>query len=79
MTYETLDNIRRHKDGSIDYAHYTKIGRLERSRETYRNVGAVSQFLRSLAGLFTNKKPETASVLENSVPPVSIRETRKAA
>ncbi|MCR9213577.1 MAG: hypothetical protein NXI13_07650 [Proteobacteria bacterium] len=88
MNYEPLNDILRHKDGSIDYSHYTNIGRIERSRQTYKNMGAFSRYLRSVFTFPGKKKSRmkitSQNVMDNTNQKISVRshsnqKARKAA
>jgi hypothetical protein len=67
MKYEPLNDIRRHKDGSIDYSYYTNIGRIERSRQTYKNIGVLSKLLRSIFGFPGKRKSKIKIIPQNVV------------
>ncbi len=62
MNYE---NLRRYKDGSIDYSHHLNIGRIERSRQALNLVGAISKLLQSIFDLAAKRKLDLNSAPRN--------------
>lgn len=79
MTYDPQNEIHRHKDGSINYSYYTKLGRIERSRQTYKNLDGISKLLRSIFGSFRKRKLSMSTPYVLRVQSNSNEEGQKAA
>ena len=48
MNYGHSEDIRRCKNGTIDYLYYSNIGRLERSRQAYKLSGSAINWIKSI-------------------------------